>query len=105
MNNHDLELDNLYPQYKQAIKSLMNRIKQLEEVVSEEMEFPYEAQLLALDVITATQQLQIIIKQGEQLKRSTPEEIAKMNEPRSTHASSKRRPLIRNVPFFQRSSA
>lgn len=95
MNNHDLELDNLYPQYKQAIKSLMNRIKQLEEVVSEEMEFPYEAQLLALDVITATQQLQIIIKQGEQLKRSTPEEIAKMNEPRSTHAYRQRQQRLK----------
>lgn len=95
MNNHDWELDNLHPQYKQAIDSLMNRIKQLQEVVSEQEEFPYEAQLLALDVITATQQLQIIVKKGERLKRSTPEEIAKMNEPRSTHAGRERQQRLK----------
>ena len=74
----DDTLNNLYPQYFQAIQCLKSRIEQLEKIVSLNKEFPYEAQLLALDTITATQQLQLVIKKGDMLTRTTPEYRARM---------------------------
>ena len=89
-------LNKLHPQYFQAILCLKSRIEKLEEIVSLNKEFPYEAQLLALDTITAAQQLQSIIKHCEFMQRITPEQQA--NHQRMREARRKEREA-KGLPF------